>query len=111
METATVCVRDVQPSGAQYSASLLPEQQAGPGLKEDAGLTLAMDLTRHLLSEGDLRDFLRATISSIRRLLSCDAACLFLKGGDTTELEAYAFDISAGPAALREGAALPVTST
>jgi formate hydrogenlyase transcriptional activator len=111
METATVCVRDVQPSGAQFPASLLPEQQAGPGLKEDAGLTLAMDLTRHLLSEGDLRDFLRATISSIRRLLSCDAACLFLKGGDPAELEAYAFDVSAGRAALREGAALPVAST
>jgi formate hydrogenlyase transcriptional activator len=72
---------------------------------------LALELSRHLASEGELRDFLRASISSIRRLVSSDAGCLFLKGRDTGQLEAYAIDVSEGAAGLREGNAIPVAST
>ena len=84
---------------------------SGLGLKQDASLKLALELSRHLASEGELRDFLRASIGSIRRLVSSDAGCLFLKGRDTGELEAYAVDVSEGAAGLREGAAIPVGST
>jgi formate hydrogenlyase transcriptional activator len=109
METASI--RDVQPSGSQFPVSLLPERQAARGLKQDASVKLALELSRHLASEGELRDFLRASISSIRQLVSSDAGCLFLKGQDTGELEAYAFDVSERAAGLREGNAIPVGST
>src|ERR1051326_8102774 len=111
METATVLVRDVQPSGSQFPVDVLSEQQGASGLKGDAHLKLALDLTRHLASVGELRDLLRATISSIRRLLSSDAACVFVTRRDTPELEAYALDISAGATGLQERAAIPVAST
>src|SRR5688572_18277345 len=111
METASVRVRDVQPSGAQFPANLLSDQQAPWGLQQDAGLSLALDLSRHLASESELRDLLRAAIGSIRRLVSSDAACLFLKGRDAAKLETYTFDVSAGANGLREGAAIPVAST
>ena len=111
METASVRVRDVQPSGSQFPVSLLSERQAAWGLKQDASLNLALELSRHLASESELRDLLRASIGSIRRLVSSDAACLFLKGRDTGELETYAFDVSEGAAGLREGTAIPVAST
>jgi formate hydrogenlyase transcriptional activator len=111
METATVCVRDVLPSGFQLPVGVFSVQPAAPGLKEDASLRLALDLTRHLVSEGELRDLLRATIGSIRRIVSSDAACVFVTRRDTPELEAYAFDISAGATGLRERAAIPVANT
>jgi formate hydrogenlyase transcriptional activator len=111
METATVRVRDVQPSGPQVPANLLSEQQAAWGLQQDAGVSLALELSRHLVSESELRDLLRAAIGSIRRLVSSDAACLFVRGRHTAELETYVFDVSGGAAGLREGAAIPVATT
>ena len=110
METASVRVRDIQSSGPQVMDKLLPDQQTAWGLQRDAGLSLALELSRHLVSESELRDLLRAAIGSIRRLVSSDAACLFVRGRDNAQLETYVFD-SGGVAGLREGAAIPVAST
>jgi hypothetical protein len=74
METASVRVRDIQPSGSQFPAKPLSDQQAAWGLQQDAGLSLALELSRHIVSESELRDLLRAAIGSIRRLVSSDAA-------------------------------------
>jgi formate hydrogenlyase transcriptional activator len=111
METASVRVRDVQPSASQFPVSLLSERQESRGLQQDAGLRLALELSRHLVSEGEVRDLLRAAIGSVRRLVSSDAAFLFVRGRNSAELETYVFDLSVGAARLREGAAIPVAST
>jgi formate hydrogenlyase transcriptional activator len=89
----------------------MSNQQAGWELQQDARRSLALELSHHLVSESELRDLLRAAIGSIRRLVSSDAACLFVRGRDNAELETYVFDISGAAAGLREGAPIPVAST
>ena len=65
-------------------------------------LTLLLDLTNRVVSNLDLRDLLRATAGSIRRLMQCDGVGFALPGANG-RLQLYALDFPDGNGVLREG--------
>jgi formate hydrogenlyase transcriptional activator len=77
---------------------------------EKARLKLLLDLTRQAMSGVELRDFLRAAVMSIRRLMLFDGGCVFLDTEDG-ELEMYALEFSAAVTSLREGTSIPIEGT
>jgi len=78
---------------------------------EGARLKLLLDLTRQAISGVELRDFLRAAVMSILRLMSSDGGCVLLEAPDGEELEIYALEFSTGITSLREGTAIPIEGT
>lgn len=69
-------------------------------------LTLLLDLTNRVVSNLDLRDLLRATAGSIRRLMQCDGVGFALPGVNG-RLQLYALDFPDGNGMLREGSEPP----
>ncbi len=65
-------------------------------------LTLLLDLTNRVVSNLDLRDLLRATAGSIRRLMQCDGVGFALPGANG-RLQVYALDLPDGRGVVKEG--------
>lgn len=70
-------------------------------------LTLLLDLTNRVVSNLDLRDLLRATAGSIRRVMQCDGVGFGLPGKNG-RLQLYALDFPDGKGAIKEGYEPPV---
>jgi formate hydrogenlyase transcriptional activator len=70
-------------------------------------LTLLLDLTNRVVSNLDLRDLLRATAGSIRRLMQCDGVGFGLPGANG-RLQLYALDFPDGKGMIKEGYEPPV---
>src|SRR5262249_48606292 len=69
-------------------------------------LTLLLDLTNRVVSNLDLRDLLRATAASIRRLTQCDGVGFALPGANG-RLQVYALDFPDGKGVIKEGYEIP----
>jgi formate hydrogenlyase transcriptional activator len=70
-------------------------------------LTLLLDLTNQVVSNLDLRDLLRTTAGSIRRLMQCDGVGFGLPGANG-RLQLYALDFPDGRGVVKEGWEPPV---
>jgi formate hydrogenlyase transcriptional activator len=70
-------------------------------------LTLLLDLTNRVVSNLDLRDLLRATAGSIRRMMQCDGVGFALPGANG-RLQLYALDFPDGKGVIKEGYEPPV---
>jgi len=128
VESAKVCARDSHQPDSPSAIRVLSGQRVpwgsdqhtrdhvkplvdGFGATEKARLKLLLDLTRQPISGVELRDFLRAAVMSIRRLMSSDGGCVFLETPEGEELETYAVEFSTGVPSLREGTAIPIEGT
>jgi formate hydrogenlyase transcriptional activator len=70
-------------------------------------LTLLLDLTNRVVSNLDLRDLLRETAGSIRRMMQCDGVGFALPGANG-RLQLYALDFPDGRGVIKEGYEPPV---
>ena len=53
---------------------------------------MLLELAKQAVSNQELRDVLRAVITSIRNGILCDGVCICLKASDSEELQVYALD-------------------
>jgi formate hydrogenlyase transcriptional activator len=72
-------------------------------------LKLLLDLTNHIVSNLDLRDLLRATSASVRRVMKCDAVGVMLPEGN--QLRVYAQDFPESKGFAKEEKLLPIEGT
>jgi len=70
-------------------------------------LTLLLDLTNRVVSNLDLRELLRATAGSMRRVMQCDGVGFALPGPNG-RLQLYALDLPEGKGVIKEGYEPPV---
>jgi formate hydrogenlyase transcriptional activator len=70
-------------------------------------LTLLLDLTNRVVSNLDLRELLRATAGSIRRVMQCDGVGFALPDANG-RLQLYALDFPDGTGVIKEGYEPPV---
>jgi transcriptional regulator with GAF, ATPase, and Fis domain len=111
VESTGICVHDAQAAGSWFPVNNVLFERRGDEPREKSRLKFLMDLACPVLSEVELRDFLREAVASIRRLISSDASFVFLKGRDEGELDIYALDSSAGATSLQERTAIPIEGT
>src|SRR5215467_13890549 len=78
--------------------------------REKARLKLLLELAKQAVSHLELRDVLRAVITSIRNGVLCDGVCICLKPSDSGELQVYALDFPGGED-FQEGATIPLSGT
>jgi formate hydrogenlyase transcriptional activator len=69
-------------------------------------LTLLLDLTNRVVSNLDLRELLRATAGSIRRVMECDGVGFGLPD-DNGQLQLFALDFPDGRGVIKEGYSEP----
>ena len=77
-------------------------------LKKNERLELLLELTNHVVSNLELRDFLRAVVTSTRRVMGCDGVGITLPDRDTTELRIFALDFPLKDESVQEEDLLPV---
>jgi len=77
-------------------------------LKKNERLELLLELTNHVVSNLEFRDFLRAVVTSTRRVMGCDGVGITLPDCDTTELRIFALDFPLKDESVQEEDLLPV---
>jgi len=78
--------------------------------REKARLKLLLELAKQAVSNQELRDVLRAVITSIRNGLLCDGVCICLIPSNGGELQACALDFP-DESDFQEGATIPLSGT
>src|SRR5215470_6766525 len=78
--------------------------------REKARLKLLLELAKQAVSNQELRDVLRAVITSIRNGLLCDGVCICLIPSNGGELQVCALDFP-DEADFQEGATIPLSGT
>jgi formate hydrogenlyase transcriptional activator len=78
--------------------------------REKARLKLLLELGSQTVSTRELRDVVRAVMTSIRIGVRCDAVCIGLATVDRGELQVYGLDFPGEPD-LQEGFTVPVSGT
>ena len=76
-------------------------------LKKNERLELLLELTNHVVSNLELRDLLRAVVSSTRRVMGCDGVGITLPDFDTSDLRIFALDFPLKDESVQEEDLLP----
>jgi formate hydrogenlyase transcriptional activator len=71
-------------------------------------LKLILDLNNQVVSNLDFQDFLLAASSSVRRVMSCEAAAIMLADAERTHLCVHALDFPESRGIFTEGALIPI---
>jgi formate hydrogenlyase transcriptional activator len=87
-----------------FDAAQASQQQL---LKKNERLELLLELTNHVVSNLEFRDFLRAVVTSTRRVMGCDGVGITLPDCDTTDLRIFALDFPLQDESLQEQDLLP----
>ena len=74
-------------------------------------LKLILELTNQVVSNLEFHELLVAASSSVRRVMSCDAAAVMLADEDGTHLRVYALDFPESRGIFVEGATVPIDGT
>jgi len=78
--------------------------------REKARLKLLLELGSQTVSNRELRDVVRAVMTSIRIGVRCDAVCICLASTECGELQVYALDFPGEPD-IQEGSTVPASGT
>jgi formate hydrogenlyase transcriptional activator len=78
--------------------------------REKARLKLLLELGSQTISNRELRDVVRAVMTSMRIGVRCDAVCICLASPEGRDLHVYALDFPGEPN-LQEGVTIPVCGT
>jgi formate hydrogenlyase transcriptional activator len=71
-------------------------------------LKLILDLTNQVISNLDFHNFLLAASSSVRRVMSCDAAAIMIADPERRYLRVHALDFPESRGIFTEGALIPI---
>jgi len=74
-------------------------------------LKLILDLTNQVVSNLEFHELLVAASSSVRRVMSCDAAAVMLADEDGTHLRVHALDFPESRGIFAKGATVPIHGT
>src|SRR3984893_7986077 len=88
-----------------FDAAQASQQQL---LKKNERVGLLLELTNHVVSNLELRDLLRAVVSSTRRVMGCDGAAITLPDRDNSRLRIYALDYPLKDESVQEEALISV---
>jgi formate hydrogenlyase transcriptional activator len=88
-----------------FDAAQASQQQL---LKKNERLELLLELTNQVVSNLELRDLLRAVVSSTRRVMGCDGVGITLPDSDNTHLTIYALDFPLKDESVQEEGVIPV---
>jgi formate hydrogenlyase transcriptional activator len=87
-----------------FDAAQTSQQQL---LKKSERVGLLLELTNQVVSNLELRDLLRAVVTSTRRVMGCDGAAIILPDSDNTHLRIYALDFPLKDESVQEEGLLP----
>jgi len=82
-----------------FDAAQASQQQL---LKKNERLELLLELTNQVVSNLELRDLLRAVVSSTRRVMGCDGVGITLPDTDNTHLRIYAMEFPFSDESVQE---------
>jgi len=88
-----------------FDAAQASQQQL---VKKNERLELLLELTNQVVSNLELRDLLRAVVSSTRRVMGCDGVGITLPDSDNTHLRIYALDFPLKDESVQEEGIIPV---
>src|SRR3984893_16601154 len=88
-----------------FDAAQASQQQL---LRKNERLELLLELTNHVVSNLELRDLLRAVVTSTRRIMGCDAVGISLPDGDNRHLRIYALDFPFSDESVHEESLVPI---
>jgi formate hydrogenlyase transcriptional activator len=74
-------------------------------------LTLLLNLTNSVVSNLDLRELVRVTAPSVRRVMQCDAVGVHLPDSQSNQLKLYALDFPEGKGSLNQDILVPIEGT
>src|SRR3984957_17637696 len=77
-------------------------------LKKSERVGLLLELTNQVVSNLELRDLLRAVVSSTRRVMGCDGVGITLPDSDNTHLRIYALDYPFKDESHQEESLVPI---
>ncbi len=96
-------VADQVALAADAALNFKASQRAQAALQRERDrLQLLLEVTKQVVSNLDLRDLLRATSASIRRVMECDAAGVALPDCDGRQLRVYALDFPESKGMIQE---------
>ncbi|HEV7514062.1 MAG TPA: sigma 54-interacting transcriptional regulator [Candidatus Acidoferrum sp.] len=88
-----------------FDAAQASQQQL---LKKSERVGLLLELTNQVVSNLELRDLLRAVVSSTRRVMGCDGVGVTLPDSDNTRLRIYALDFPLKDESVQEEGLVPI---
>src|ERR1700730_2127552 len=88
-----------------FDAAQTSQQQL---VKKSEGVGLLLELTNQVVSNLELRDLLRAVVTSTRRVMGCDGVGITLPDSDNTHLRIYALDYPFKDESHQEESLVPI---